>query len=431
MRKWLSLGILLLLLLIFFPQIASTPLGKPFFARKIEEKSGADVEVGSLKFSWFGPQIFRDVKFQRNSMTGSFEELHILAPFWSFSGPFQLKNGQIAYQEGKIENIEGKIEDHNFSLTGVTFQGHLALTGQIYSNLHFYIQIDVEKFPLVVLDQRLDQLLGPTIDLFGYISMDQGKGLVDLTVESAHLKTQLKGILTPNGIALAEPLYASIHLTPEVSSLLLKKANPLFITGLSAENPVTLQIETAGFFFPIPYSLESLKVGKATLDLGKIQAQNGPTLATIISLLKANLLSNASQMNIWFTPVTFQMDAGILKAGRLDALLADSIHICTWGNIDLLKDRLDMILGVPADTLKRAFGIKNLPENYVLKLDIKGTTQSPDINQGAAAAKIAALLATGQIPKKGIFGGIAEFFSRKEDADIPLPKRPFPWEERP
>ncbi|MBX7065751.1 MAG: hypothetical protein K1X28_00830 [Parachlamydiales bacterium] len=423
MRKWLIwFGILFLLILIFIPQIASTAIGKPLFVRALAKKSQADVQVDSLKLSWFGPQVFQGVSFQRDAVSGSFQELIIEAPFWKFSGAFQLKKGEISYQGGKVEQVEGQIVGNDFTLTGITLQGHISLKGQVYSKLHFHVQIDIKQFPLIVIDQKLDALLGPTLDLFGTISMDEGKGNIDLSATAANGQTHLKGILTEQGMTLSAPLDASIRLTPEMSALLLKDANPLFVTGVSSANPVRLHIEPDGFFFPLPFSLVNLKVGNATLDLGKVRCQNGESLQTIVALLKADLLTRAPEMNAWFTPVSFQISGGVLKAGRMDALLADSIHICTWGKIDLVKDKLDMILGLPADALEKAFGIKDLPKNYVLKIPVKGTTKKPEIDKTAAAAKIAGLIA---IPKTGIFEGL---FSKKEEKDIPKPIRPFPWE---
>lgn len=422
MRKWL-IGIIFLFFsaAFFIPQIACFPIFKPIFVRALAKKSHAEVQVESLRFSWLGPQIFRGVTFQREAVSGSLEELIIDAPFWKFSGAFQLKNGEITYQGGRVQKIEGKIVGHDFSMTGITFQGHISLDGQIYSKLQFHIKIDVKQFPLIVFN--LDQLLGPTLDLLGTVSMDQGKGMIDLNAAAANGHTHLKAILTGESIALNEPLEFSIRLTPEMSSLLLKDINPLFITSLSAANPVTLRIDPNGFFFPLPFSLEQFKVGNAVLDLGKVLCRNGDSLRTIVALLKADLLTNASEMNVWFAPVSLQIDRGIIKTGRLDALLADSVHICTWGTIDLLRDKLDMTLGLPADTLEKSFGISNLPKNYVLKIPVKGTTKKPEIDKTSAAAKIAALIA---IRKTGIFNG---FFSKKEEKDIPKPNQPFPWEK--
>ena len=43
-----------------------------------------------------------------------------------------------------------------------------------------------------------------------------------------------------------------------MTGFLLKDVNPLFITGISAKNPVTLHVDPEGFFFPLPFSLESV-----------------------------------------------------------------------------------------------------------------------------------------------------------------------------
>jgi hypothetical protein len=363
-------------------------------------------------------------------VSGTIEQLDIAAPFWTFSGPFKLKNGAIAYKGGSVEKIEGEIKGNDLSLTGITLQGHIALSGQIYSKLHFRLQIDVKEFPLAVIGHKLDKLLGPTLDLNGTASLESGIGSIDLAINAANLNTRIQGNLTDHSITLQEPLFAAIRLTPEVSALLLKDANPLFLTGLSAQNQINLRIDPKDFYFPLPYSLNTLSVGEATLDLGQVKCQNGDSLRAIISILKAESLSDASQMNAWFTPVTFSIHRGILQAARMDALLADSIHICTWGNINLIQDEIDMYLGLPADTLQQSFGIKNLPVNYVLKVKIQGTTKKPEIVKGPAIAKIAALVAAGQIPKKGFFGGLAELISTpKEEKDVPAAKRPFPWEK--
>ena len=430
MRKWLiALCLIIILLIAFLPQIASTSLGKPLFVKALSQKSQSQVEIGSLKLSWFGPQQFRNLTWTHDAATGTVEELDIAAPFWTFSGPFKLKNGAIAYKGGRVEKIEGKIEGNDFSLTGITLQGHIALSGQIYSKLHFHLLIDVKQFPLIVIDKELHQLLGPTLDLNGTISLEYGKGIIDLTVNADNLNTRVQGILTEQSITLDKPLLAAIRLTPEVSALLLKDANPLFLTGVSSESQINLRIEPKDFYFPLPYSLENLKVGEATLDLGKVKCQNGDSLRTIISILKAENLSDASQMNAWFTPLTLRIDQGMHTAGRMDALLADSIHVCTWGSINLLRDQIDMFLGLPADTLQKSFGIKNLPANYVLKVKIRGTTKEPEIIKGPAIAKIAALIAAGQIRSKGFFGGLADLISTpKEEKDVPPAKLPFPWQ---
>jgi hypothetical protein len=426
MRKWFILLSLTLLVILFLPLIASTPFAKPFFVRALEAKTGAKLSIQALKLSWLGPQEFEGVQFEKEAVTGSIETFSIAAPFWSFSGPFDLANGEISYPGGKIEQIQGEVQGNHFTLSGVSLSGRLFVKGELYSKLHFHLELDVKEFPLALFDQKLDLLLGPTVDLLGTISLNEGNGSLDLALTSANLQTHIQGNLTDQGLTLVSPLNAKLHLTPEMSQMLLKDANPLFVTGISSLSPVNLQISPENSFFPYPFSLQKLQVGKATLDLGKVKCKNGESLQTIVSLLKADRLSDSSEMTRWFSPFAFQIDQGILTAGRLDALLADSIHICTWGQINLLNDQLNMVLGIPGDTLRSAFGLSELSDDKVLIIDIKGTTSHPEINKGAAAAKIAALIAKEGF--KGPLAGVSDFFSSKESADVPPPNRPFPWE---
>ncbi len=427
MRKWLIfLPVLLLLLLfiLFLPKIASTNLGKPLFVKALERKSQSRVEVESLHLSWLGPQDFRNVKWTHDTVTGTIEELKIQAPFWSFKGPFQLKNGDIDYKRGRVEKIEGLIEGNDVELSGITQQGHISVKGKLFSPSQFNVQIDVKQFPIAAISEPLDQALGPLLDLYGTVKLEQGRGMVDLLINGTNLKTHLIGNLTNYSLTLTQPLIATLRLTPALSALLLKDPSASF----SSENWITCQIETKDFYFPRPYSLEKLKIGKGTLDLGKVKCQNDPSLGAIMTLLKADSLNT---MTAWFTPVTFQLDNGLLQIGRGDVLFSNAIHLCGWGSVDLIKNRLDLILGLPADTLQRAFGIHSVVDNYVLKIQVRGTIQEPDIVKGPAVAKIAALVAAGQLPKKGLLGELTDFFPKlKMDKDVPPPKRPFPWEKR-
>ena len=416
MNKWWIIAIVLIIAIVaFLPKIASTPLGKPFFVKALAAKSQSKVEVGSLNFSWLGPQKFQQIKWVHEEATGTLEELDIEAPFWSFSGPFHLKNGSIAYQGGRIEAIEGELQGNAFTLQGTTLQGHIALKGEVYSKLQFHIDVDLKNFPSIVINPRLSSLLGPTFNLNGFVRREEGKGTLQLDVIASYLKTHINGFFTDQAVTLQEPLIATFLPTP-----------PLLSPQIEMQNPVTLRIEPKGVSCPLPFSLENLEIAEATLDLGRVQCQAGKVLAAIESLLKAKRLSKTT---CWFTPVQWRIHKGILELGRVDALLASAIHLCAWGKVHLIRNQIDMTLGLPADTLHQFFGIAHLPPNYVLKVPVRGTIEDPEFVTGPAIAKIAALVAAGQIPKKGVLGGIAELFSSpKEEKNVPPAKHPFPWE---
>lgn len=425
MRKWLIAVVLLLLIAIgFLPQIATTRIGKPFFVRALEKKSHAKVEVGELHFSWLGPQTFQQIRWTHDYATGTVEKLQIDAPFWSFSGPFKLNNGAITYRSGSVDHIEGQMEGNDFQFTGVTLQGHISLRGQVHSKLRFHITVDIKNFPLIVIGQHLDQIFGPALDLNGIISLEPGQqGRLDLDIASQNIAAKLRSHFAEHSILLREPLLASIRVTPELSALLLKDANPLFLSSLEAANPAALRIDPNSLI-PLPLSLEKLCL-QGTFDLGQAKCRTTQTAQAIVRLLQA---TPSPQMNIWATPLPFRIDHGIIQTGRMDLLLANTLHVCTWGDIDLLNDHVHMFLGIPADTLRKAFGIKNLSENYVLTIPIRGTTKNPELVKGPAIATISALVAGKQISKKGFLGGLSNLIRPKEDENVPPAQRPFPWE---
>lgn len=423
-----GISLFILVLVGMTPKIASTSLGKPFFLKAAKARVDGDIQIGKMQLTWLGPQVFKDVQISHGDLECQLEEFAIEAPFWSFSGPFDLKNAELSLKDEKIDSFDGKIVGNDFDFFAEHLDGHISLKGKMYSKLDFNVQMDVKQFPLTIIDQRLDEVLGPKIDLVGSISMKNGSGPIDLSIQTENLETTLHGNLTPDALTLREPIVAHLNLTEGMSRGLLKNAGPLFLNGISNKDPITLRIESEGFLFPFTSSLENLKIEKATLDLGRCTCQNKEALATIIGILKRDS-ADYKEMKAWFAPLKFSVSRGIVEAGRMDVLLADTIHVCTWGHIDLIKDKLDMTLGLTERTLRRAFKIKDLPEQYVLTIDVRGTTGSPEIVKAPAAAKIATLVGTKKLEKRGVLGSLASIFSTpKVDEDVPEATLPFPWE---
>src|SRR5581483_2872856 len=143
------------------------------------------------------------------------------------------------------------------------------------------------------------------------------------------------------------------------------------------------------------------------------------------------------ELALWFAPIDLSIKQGIADIERTEILLADTFDICVWGNVDLVKDYVDMVLGLTSQTLSKAFGIQNLPENYVLTLPMKGPSNNVQINTGKATTKVALLLAwqnqnlTGIGGNAGaIVGGLLGKIATLPDsnAKVPPAKHPFPWE---
>ncbi len=246
---------------------------------------------------------------------------------------------------------------------------------------------------------------------------------------SLNANLSLQGTFAQDALLLKEPLTASLNFSPELAEALDRR-----IVG--AKNPITLQIETAGASIPLrPFALERLEIGRATLDLGNLTSTQIPPLVALLALLKRGSMASSTG-SIWFTPVVFSIDKGLVNIGRIDALVAGAVHLCAWGQIEIPSGSLNMRVGIPADTLQETLGINNLPRNYVLQIPVRGTIEKPEYDTTSATAKIAAMVAGQQIQTQaskkagGLLKGLFNQFSvpAKEDENTPPPNRPFPWE---
>lgn len=50
-----------------------------------------------------------------------------------------------------------------------------------------------------------------------------------------------------------------------------------------------------------------------------------------------------------------------------------------WGKVDGFSNAAEMVLGIPAVTLRR-FGARDIQEDFVYQIQVGGTSQSPEID---------------------------------------------------
>jgi hypothetical protein len=175
-----------------------------------------------------------------------------------------------------------------------------------------------------------------------------------------------------------------------------------------------------------------VKIVRGKLSVGRIRLQQADYLSGLSIFLKTNKL-DTDQVDVWLGRIDFSLENGRLDLARVDALFANSIHLCAWGQTDILRQTLDMILGVPADTLSKSFGIRNVSSKYVLQIPMTGTYQNPQLDTGSATAKIAAIVASGSVQKQGgVLGGVAGIINQAAQEKSPPPVSPyppFPWDK--
>jgi hypothetical protein len=451
--KWLIIvGISLVVVFLFLPRILSLPLFKGLFLSQIRAKTHTEVSAAQIQLSWLGPQKIEQLQMHAEEFQGSVEHLTIGAPLWAVPGLFRFQNlnqikGELKLEGGtfifgpdiQVEGVRLSLKSTqgiaHFVASGNTF----SLEGTISSPSEFSINGSLSSFPTLPLARYLElrfdidessvlEIIGARTDLNGSTAVHEGKGFVDLSLRSSNITCTLLGDFTEELLTLQQPLTATVRLTPRLSELLLRNFSPLFLTGLEAKNPIQLRIEPVQFRCPLsPFSLRTLQIEQGTLSMGKIRAKNGASLASLISILKNQRLSRTQEMNVWFSSMPFRLRNGLLSTGRMDALVADSLHICTWGDINLIDEQLHLYLGLTAQVLDASFGIKNLRSDYVMKIPVTGSLKTPKIATESAAVKIAALKASQTALKDTFPGKLLEMLLPNEEG-VPPPHRPFPWE---
>ena len=486
------LATFLIVLIACLPKILSTSLGKPLFEKVLSQKFDASISIGKLRLTWFGPQSLQQITIASEQINGSIDALESNVPLWQlghFGDAFLLKQGTFSFSplNGSLTEVNGQIAGRTIHFTGnASGGGHFQISGKIDGKQQFDLAFDCKGIPSPLLDQivhvyrdplgfvnfggpqsgsgfddreeshiaaiwptrdrqkmgrsdgrknsqdltgrgiELSAALGPTFDLVGSVFYSEKQGKMECDLSSNYAKLSGKGEIAHNALLLTRPLKCSLAFSPELGRALQTK---MPFTLIGAKNPFLLTIDPTGTSIPLfPFSMDQLEIGSAKLDLGQILCEGMPSIVSFLAILHR---SAPSPIPIWFTPVSFSIDHGILQMGRIDALLANAVHACAWGRVDLPSQTLDMTLGIPADTLAGSLGINNLSRNYVVKIPVRGSLQNPEFSTGPAAAKIAQMLAGQQLTKKtGVFGNILDKINplTGDDGDAPPPNRPFPWE---
>ncbi len=345
-----------------------------------------------------------------------------------------------------------------FDLSADVAGGSLRATGNLPpsfasdpKNWNIAIDLSLKQFPTAPFDIAFHSLGGENLPfraIFGqniqamlHVSIQDLTGPISLTVQSPQTRLSLIGKLSNGVLSLNETTYLQGMISPEMSRLFLKKLNPLSISSIQSEGPITFEIPKEGFSLPLfPLDLAHAQIPKGRLELGRIHCHNEGNVKIALSLLKSHYAENGGDLPLWFAPLDWKLSQGVVSIERTEILLADSLDVAIWGNVDLVKNYVDMILGLTREALAKAFGIHDLPENYVLLIPMKGKMDDVEINSGGATTKIALLLAwqkqilsqgfgTGNAGKlvEGLLGAIATL--PDQNANVPNAKHPFPWEQ--
>jgi hypothetical protein len=330
-------------------------------------------------------------------------------------------------------------------------QGSLSIKGSLDSNTgSLDVNGQLTQFPSAALDVvsrsvgkgsvSMATILGPQVDLSASSTLTHWNGPVKLQINSANIRASLDGAMTNGLLHLNDAFRMQIILTPDLSRVLLNSVNPLSLSAITAQAPITLEIPAQGFSYPIyPSNVSQINIPSGRLDLGKLYCHNEGNVNIALGLLKLKQFSQNQDLELWFAPLDFHIVNGVMECERTEIMIAQTYQVCIWGDLKFPSQKVDMVLGLTAGCLRTAFGIKDLPDDYVLQIAMKGPMNDVKINTGKATAKIAALLLWQQKDRAGAFGkspggsALGKFMNKigplpDGNSKAPQAKRPFPWE---
>jgi hypothetical protein len=318
-----------------------------------------------------------------------------------------------------------------------------------WERLSSQIALQIKSFPSRILDLfarlkgRTDypfsKLLGSSLNASLQAKIQNLSGPLSLNVNSPSMRFSLDGSLQKGTLQLTSPIYAQMKISKEMSTLFLSEVNPLSLSYFYSESPITLEIPAQGFSLPLhPFDKGRMSIPTARIELGKVACRNEGNVNIALGLLKTKQFEKNKEVLLWFAPMDLHIQAGTLNMERTEILLAETFDVALWGKVLLVDNYVDMILGITASALNEAFGIKDLPSDYVITIPIKGPADNVQINSKTATAKIALLLAGQQKdlsnsikknPAGAILGGLMQQMSKMPDNErVPPAKHPFPWE---
>ncbi|NGX41488.1 MAG: hypothetical protein KR126chlam4_01329 [Candidatus Anoxychlamydiales bacterium] len=454
---FISILIALVIFIFFLPAFFSTKAGTNYLISKIEKKSNAKVEIESFHLTWFGPQRIKDLSYKDPNIDMNVDSItsnmSLLSFYKSIKTYKKLKlfantevdnlNVVIHYPnkpQANFNNVNASIKADLKGINSIEIEGKTT-ENKISGNFTAFIEFEGKKIqstingkniPTIGIDQLLfskspkyqnllSEILGSSLDLHVESTLDSLKGPIDIDIKSTNANASLNLFYEKDKITLTKSATIVLSLSP----INPKFANNITYLASQKNSPIIIRISKDGFLYPIsPFKTQNLKIGHMSVDLNKMLISNTGAIRTMTTLAK---LRASNVVSMWFTNVNIQIENGMLFSDRMDFLIDEAVHLCTWGKIDLNNRALKMNLGITADTLYSVFGIQNLPDDYVIKIPIKGTIDNPKIDASKATAKIIALSTLQQSSGIGsIIGGIITKFQK--DQDIPPAKRPFPWE---
>jgi hypothetical protein len=237
-------------------------------------------------------------------------------------------------------------------------------------------------------------------------------------------EAKFSGKMVEGVLHLDTPLEAQLILSHALSRLLFPPNNPSGIQEIYSDQPVKLAIAPKESAIPLlHWAPRDLSLNAGRIELSEVTCHMPGGVGALFKFLDAENKS-ASPIKLWFGPLDFAAKDGWIEIERTDFLMDKTFHLCFWGSYNLVKEKLNLTLGITAPTLQRILKIDGLPEDYVLQLPVSFKNQQLKIDFKKAAEKLAKIM----LWYKACEEGLLFFPFPEEKRPAPPPNLPLPWD---
>lgn len=101
----------------------------------------------------------------------------------------------------------------------------------------------------------------------------------------------------------------------------------------------------------------------------------------ITSPSKIKILRKEKDFHIRFTPVKAKVVKGTIAFEHTQIHLNEKLQLNMEGTLNLANNHLDVQLGIPSETLKKMFKMKELPAGYVLEVPLSCKLSSKELEK--------------------------------------------------
>lgn len=276
---------------------------------------------------------------------------------------------------------------------------------------------------------KIEALFGHTLEADLQIKLKKMNGSVVANVQGENGWLALDGTVQNGMLTLNKPFEMQVKVTPQLGESLLLDVMPLLAGALQSNQPIKIAIQPDGFILPVhPFELTGVQISSGSIELGQMLFSPDSQLATMLALLKPNYRET---LPVWFTPLYFSLAKGKITVQRMDLLVLQRFPMAVWGKVNVVKDKVDMRIGLTGAALTAAFTTQSFgSREIVLQLPLTGTLKEAKIDPVKATARISSLVAQSQGGTPGLILGTILGIAGGSLKEDPVPEpttQPLPW----